>query len=284
MKRLSPTLLLLGAAAAATPEELALASEELQDGTLDAEGLNIFRQHAAQHPGDWRAHGMLGQALAQKGLPGALGALRTASKLAPGVGQLALALAETLSAGSGEGVAEEAVRAFRRALRLTPALGSASVYTRLGIALAGAELSAEPAAVEETDEAVRAWTTSVALDPRGVQTQILLARRLSHGSSGAQRAQATRAAKAAVRLDPRSASAYDALGGALLTARNASSLSSTKRNELVAALRTAIALREAAPAPSTPAGGRQAAAVDDAAAPRCTLGGTTRLTCTYDAS
>jgi len=204
MKRLSPTLLLLGAAAAATPEELALASEELQDGTLDAEGLNIFRQHAAQHPGDWRAHGMLGQALAQKGLPGALGALRTASKLAPGVGQLALALAETLSAGSGEGVAEEAVRAFRRALRLTPALGSASVYTRLGIALAGAELSAEPAAVEETDEAVRAWTTSVALDPRGVQTQILLARRLSHGSSGAQRAQATRAAKAAVRLDPRS--------------------------------------------------------------------------------
>ena len=97
--RLAILPLLLRAAAAATPEELALASEELQAGTLDDQGLDIFRQHALRNPRDWRAHGMLGQALTQKGLPGAVEALRTAAGLAPTVGQLRLALAETLSTG-----------------------------------------------------------------------------------------------------------------------------------------------------------------------------------------
>ena len=94
MRFVATFTLLVRVCRAATREELALTSEELQAGTLDEQGLDIFRQHAKENPGDWRIHAMLGQALAQKKLAGGVEALRTASRLAPHVGQVQLALAE----------------------------------------------------------------------------------------------------------------------------------------------------------------------------------------------
>ena len=114
----------------ATLEELRGLSEALQDGELDDEGLAVFRREAARHPDDWRVHGMLGQALASKGLPDAVDALRVAAKLAPHVGQVAYSLAAQLGTPDAA-TAKEAADLYRRALRLAPTLGDANAFVQV---------------------------------------------------------------------------------------------------------------------------------------------------------
>jgi hypothetical protein len=49
-----------------TDKELLAASSDLQAGRMSPEGLEMFRCKAKRNKKDWRAHGMLGQALAQQ--------------------------------------------------------------------------------------------------------------------------------------------------------------------------------------------------------------------------
>eukprot|EP00966_Prymnesium_polylepis_P125987 2913124-Prymnesium_polylepis.1 len=118
---------------------------------------------------------MLGQALSQKSLPGAIDALRTAHRLAPRVGQVAFALASELrksgSEPSSASDAAEAAGLYRIAIKLAPALGDAKTYLNLGMALTDSTRTA-PAAdnddsggVGDDDEAVAAWSVAAALAP-----------------------------------------------------------------------------------------------------------------------
>ena len=262
-------------AEAATIEELRAASEDLQEGVLDEQGLEIFREHAVSHPADWRVHGMLGQALALKGAPGAVDALRTAHRLAPQVGQVAFSLASELSKSTESSHASEASTLYRKALKLAPALGNADTYVQLGRALARSEGAAEAAksadegnagatkaAIDDDDEAIAAWAVAAALAPERADVHLLLASRLARGGAELRKG-AVRAASTAVRLTPTSAGAYDVLGAALLTGRDVSSLPHKVRQRLEAALRAAIALRHNPPAADDPSETRAAATAHD---------------------
>ena len=68
---------------------------------------------------------MLGQALAQKGMPGAIESLKTARLLTPTVDHVAWALAGELRK---KGYNAEAVHEYREAIALAPALETADTY------------------------------------------------------------------------------------------------------------------------------------------------------------
>ena len=256
-------LLLPECAQGATKEELEAASEDLQQGVLDEHGLEIFRSHALTSPADWRVHAMLGQALGQKGLPGAVASLRTAHRLAPYVGQLSFSLASELRKSSDLSDAAEAVRLYRAAIKATPSFGTdAETYVQMGFAAVNAVKVNEssPVEVQDDDEAVEAWNEAAALAPSRPDVLLLLAARLAHGGK-ALRKDAIRAAENAVRLAPQSARAYDTLGSALVTATTPKNLTKKQRTRLIKTLRTAIALHGDGDADSNEAGAASSAAL-----------------------
>jgi tetratricopeptide (TPR) repeat protein len=229
-------------------EELQAVGEDMRSGELDAHGLEVLSANADQNPDDWRAQGMLGQALALQNLPGALDALKAAYRLQPRVGEVSFAFASQLSkVGKTAEESAEAAEAYETALRLSPSLGDANAYLQLGRAHAGAEDPQESApAVAADDKAVAAWSHARKLAPAQVDICLLLAARLAHGTR-AQRRSAIKVATAAVKLAPDSATAYDLLGAALHSIGTGvgTKLSAAQRQRMVRSLRTALSLRRA---------------------------------------
>ena len=83
-----------------TATEVQEAAAELRQRKLSPDGLKLFHCKTVLNPNDWRAHGMLGQALLQR--PGELDngieALRRAYTLGPSKGKARYRLAKTLAA------------------------------------------------------------------------------------------------------------------------------------------------------------------------------------------
>ena len=278
------SMLVAAALGAFTIEELQQASADLQKGELDDQGFDIFRQQAQQHPKDWRAHAMLGQAHGQLGQHAeALESLRTAYKLEPSAAHVAVALAGELTR-RGEPDRKDLVEAaelYGTALKTSPEESMwppetmADAYAQLGHTLAAihpvGKAAAAAAQGAETpnenveDDACKAWKSAIGLAPkhkRAASLHLLIAERLSQGDKASQRPRAIQAAAAAVRLIPKTAAAYDALGGAFFVGvTSADAIGSKHRKRAVQALESAIELRR-----TTTAEASDAKSVDSKAA------------------
>ena len=231
-------------------EELMEIAERLQDGSLDADGLALLEAHAQKNPEDWRTHAMIGQARGFLSVDGAASALRVARLMAPMVPHVAIALARQLRT---DGAPEEAVASFRVALELSPT--DASTYMALGEVAA----TLRPRRCGDGDVAAAAWSTAIELLPQPPpDLQRWLALHLSK-CGVEQRSAAIKAGEAAVKLAPKSAEAYEALGAALFTGTPPANLTAKSRTRAARVLRAAITLRADAAA-STSQGAPAAAA------------------------
>jgi cytochrome c-type biogenesis protein CcmH/NrfG len=242
----------------ATIEELREASEALQAGELDDVGFEIFHRHAQEHPADWRAHAMLGQAQGKRGEHGAaVEALRLAHKLSPATAHLKIALASALTAKAhddGDQEHSEVATLYRAALAPASTPGAlpddpvqrAETHAKLGRAL----LSMPDVDNQTVDEAIAAWSSAVALAPKQHEgLHELIAMRLIRRGDPAQRARAIQAAQRAVKLSPASAQAYETLGATFFIGHDAAaSMGRKHRARAIRALETAIALWEEAAA------------------------------------
>jgi tetratricopeptide (TPR) repeat protein len=250
--RLLAALLLCGPkhVLTASSEELMEIAERLQDGSLDADGLALLEAHAQKNPEDWRTHAMIGQARGFLGVDGAASALRVARVMAPKVPHVAIALARQLRT---DGAPEEAVASYQVALELSPTDGS--TYIALGEVAA----TLRSRRCGDGDVAAAAWSTAIELLPQPPpDLPRWLALHLSK-CGVEQRSAAIKAGEAAVKLAPKSAEAYEALGAALFTGTPPANLTAKSRTRAARVLRAAIKLRADAAA-STSQGAPAAAA------------------------
>merc|ERR1712087_908177 len=241
-------------------EEMRTVSEALQAGSLTDEALDIFQRNAKQNPTDWRSHAMLGQAFMHKepGSEFAVSSLRKAYIMAPGMAPIAKTLASQLHASVrkqspawhvslfGRARLVEAVEMYRAALALTPI--DAEMYVQFGLlsqqsqaAMAKARradnvVHDDVTATVNIDEspaaglAIDAWVAATTINPLMTEGYTLLATQLA---ADGQRARAIQFAQKAIKFAPAQASAYDALGGALLSGIAPANLTTKDRKRTI---------------------------------------------------
>ena len=229
-----------------TEAELLAASSQLQNGKLTVESMELFERAVEHSPSDFRAHAMLGQALAKNNDGEAISALTRAHELAPKVGPvMTLLAAEHRKLGHRK----KALDLYRKAVRVTPA--DADAYTQLGL------LASD---VGDSQEALAAWKTAIGVAPGHYEAHRALAAGLAAREDVAQRAVAIKHAKKALKLEPALAVSYSTMADALLMGeKNFTNLTKSTRGKLQQALAAQIRLQEARQEPI-----RLASAADNA--------------------